>query len=62
VAFVSEWVGFTGAVLEAVRALQPAFEGDQLYQEYKMRLLLIESTLQRQEACKREEWALISGE
>jgi hypothetical protein len=62
VAFVSEWVGFAGAVLEAVRALQPGFEGDRLNQEYERRLLLIESTLQRQEACKREEWALVSGE
>ena len=62
VAFASEWVGFAGAVLEAVRALRPGFEGDQLNREYERRLLGIESTLQRQEACKREEWALVSGE
>ena len=62
VAFVSEWVGFARAVLEAVRTLQPGFEGDQLNQEYKRRLLSFESTLQRQEAYKREEWALVSGE
>ena len=62
VAFVSEWVGFAGAVLEAVRALQPGLEGDQLYQEYKMRLLDIESALQRQELGKREEGVLVFGE
>ena len=62
VAFLSEWVRFAGAILEAVMTLQPELEGDQSYQEYKMRLLAIESTLQRQEVGKRQECVLVCGE
>jgi hypothetical protein len=61
VAFVAEWVQFTGAVLEAIKTLKPELEGDQSYQEYKMRLLGIESTL-RQEVGQREESVLVFGE
>jgi len=46
--FVSEWVRFTRAVLEAVKTLQQELEGDELYQEYKMRLHRVELMLQRQ--------------
>jgi hypothetical protein len=41
--FLSEWVRFTQAVLDALVALQPDLTSDQSYQEYRDRLVALES-------------------
>jgi hypothetical protein len=40
--FLNEWVRFANAVLDALIALQPDLTGDQSYQEYRDRLLVLE--------------------